>query len=209
MLPPIPSWDAMHPIIVHFPIALLMIVPLLLVLGLLWRKYSRGLFMASFVLMVAGTIGIYAAMATGEAGEERAEKIPAAEVVFEQHEELAETSRTIFTTLTLIFTVMLFAPPLLKRRFRANDQALATNAPTDLDNEGFLIGRKTATLATSAFLLFYLAGIMVLANTAHQGGRLVHEFGVQAAMNSGDTNKSVSAEKAGPSEAKKKEDDDD
>jgi ABC-type Fe3+-siderophore transport system permease subunit len=32
------------------------------------------------------------------------------------------------------------------------------------------------------FLLFYGAGVVVLANTAHHGGRLVHELGVQALM---------------------------
>ena len=208
MLPPIPSWDAMHPLIVHFPIALLMIVPLLLVLGVLWRKNRRGLFLASFVLMVTGTIGIYAAMATGEAGEERVEKIPAAEVVFERHEELAETSRTLFTALTLIFAAMLFAPPLLRRGFRAKKEAVSANAQADLTDDGFLMGSKTTALATSAFLLFYLAGMIVLANTAHQGGRLVHEFGVQAAMNSGGAGSAASAEKAGSPDANRKDHDD-
>lgn len=36
-------------------------------------------------------------------------------------------------------------------------------------------------MVITAFLAFYLAGTMVLANTAHQGGRLVHELGVRAA----------------------------
>ena len=31
--PPIPSWDGLHPLIVHFPIALLLVAPLLVVLG--------------------------------------------------------------------------------------------------------------------------------------------------------------------------------
>lgn len=204
MLPPIPTWDAMHPLIVHFPIALLMIVPVLLILGLIWQKHSRGLFLATFVLMVAGTIGIYVAMSTGEAGEERAEKIPAAEVVLEQHEELAETTRTIFTALTLIFAAMLFAAPLLRKRIQKNYQLQTTTEPAE--DESFLLSRKTSMIATAAFLVFYLAGIVTLANTAHQGGRLVHEFGVQAAMNTGGAG---TPNNSPVSPARQKKDDDD
>ncbi len=32
--PPFPSWDGLHPLIVHFPIALLLVAPLFVVLGL-------------------------------------------------------------------------------------------------------------------------------------------------------------------------------
>ncbi len=163
MFPQIPSWDAMHPIIVHFPIALLLIVPLLLVLGLAWKSSSRGLMIAALVLMVVGTIGTYVAFSTGSAGEDAAEKIIGAKAVLEQHEELAETTRIIFTVLTLIFAAILFVPRLLKKE----------------------LGRKTTAFVTSAFLLFYLAGTLVLANTAHQGGRLVHELGVRAAIGNG------------------------
>ena len=210
MFPPIPSWDAMHPLIIHFPIALLTIVPVLLVLGLFWHKYSRGLFLASLVLMVVGTIGIYAAMATGEAGEERAEKIAGAEVVLHQHEELAETTRNIFTALTLIFGAMLITPEVIKRRARKNTNALTTNDEAALSDKGlFFLGGKTATIITAAFLLFYLAGVVTLANAAHQGGRLVHELGVQAAMNKGDGVAQAGAEKTAPANRKKDDDDDD
>jgi len=169
MFPQIPSWDAMHPMIVHFPIALLLIVPLLLVMGLVWKTNGRGLMIAALVLMAAGTIGTYVAFSTGSAGEDVAEKIIGAKTVLEQHEELAETTRIIFTVLTLIFAAILLVPRLLKKE----------------------LGQRTAAFVTSAFLLFYLAGTVVLANTAHQGGRLVHELGVRAAIGS-------SAQQIGP-----------
>jgi len=51
MFPPIPSWDAMHPLIVHFPIALLLVTPLLVIFGIVLPKQARGLFIAALVVM--------------------------------------------------------------------------------------------------------------------------------------------------------------
>jgi uncharacterized membrane protein len=158
MFPPLPSWDAMHPLIVHFPVALLLVAPVLVLLGMLLPKQSRGLFIAALVLMALGTIAGYVAVATGEAAGELAERTPGVAAVLEGHEELAQTTRLIFTALTVIFGVILFAPLLFKRN----------------------LGRKRSLALNLAFLLFYSAGTVVLVNVAHQGGRLVHEFGVRA-----------------------------
>jgi uncharacterized membrane protein len=32
-LPPIPSWEGLHPLIIHFPIVLLLIAPFLILIG--------------------------------------------------------------------------------------------------------------------------------------------------------------------------------
>jgi uncharacterized membrane protein len=158
MFPPIPGWDAMHPMIVHFPIALLLIAPVLVLLGILLRRQSRGLFIAALALMVIGTVATYFAVATGEAAGELAEKMPGVAAVLENHEELAELTRLIFTGLTLVFAVILFLPQLFKKR----------------------LGHRSSLIVSLAFLLFYSAGTLALINVAHQGGRLVHELGVRA-----------------------------
>ena len=36
ILPPIPSWDGLHPLVVHFPIALLLAAPVLLLAGMVF-----------------------------------------------------------------------------------------------------------------------------------------------------------------------------
>src|SRR5512138_3423077 len=108
MFPPIPSWDSVHPLIVHFPIALLLVAPILVILGILLPRQSRGLFIAALVLMAIGTIATYFAVATGEAAGELAERTPGVAAVLENHEELADTTRVIFTALTVIFAVILF-----------------------------------------------------------------------------------------------------
>ena len=78
--------------------------------------------------------------------------------VLDRHQELAETTRDIFGLLTVIFATILFLPRLLKRELTT----------------------AVARILALEFLLFYSAGTVVLVNTAHNGGRLVHEFGIRA-----------------------------
>lgn len=189
VFPPIPGWDGLHPLIVHFPIALLLIAPVLVILGLVFSKHSKGFFLSAFVLMALGTIAVYVATSTGGAAGELAERMKNVEAVLEQHEELAETTRTIFTALTIIFAAILFLPGLLKKN----------------------LGRASSVILNVAFLVFYLAGALVLANTAHQGGRLVHELGVRAMVTTNADNAQTNAKEVKPaekSEAKSGDDDD-
>lgn len=160
MFPPIPSWDGLHPIIIHFPIGLLIVVPIIILMGLLMPKNGRTFLIAAFVLMLIGTIATFVAVSTGEAAGELAEHINNVESVLEEHEELAETTRTVFTALTAVFGVILFAPMLFKKEL-----SRAILIPLNL-----------------AFLLFYGSGVVLLLNTAHQGGILVHQLGVHAVM---------------------------
>lgn len=160
MFPPIPSWDGLHPIIIHFPIALLMVVPVIILIGLLMPKSGRTFLISAFVLMLIGTIATFVAVSTGGAAGELAERVKNVESVLEQHEALAETTRTVFAALTVIFGVIVFAPMLFKKE----------------------LSRMIMIPLNLGFLVFYGAGAVLLMNTAHQGGRLVHEFGVQAMM---------------------------
>ncbi len=161
--PPIPSWDALHPLIIHFPIGLLLVAPVLIVLSLFMKKNGRSFAMAALVVMVLGTTATFVAVSTGEAAGELAERTPAVSKVLEHHEELAETTRIIFTVLTLVYAVILFGPKLLRK---------------ELD-------RVPMAALTLVFLLFYMAGSVVLTNTAHNGGMLVHEYGVHALVEPG------------------------
>jgi uncharacterized membrane protein len=160
MLPTLPTWSGMHPLVVHFPIALLLVAPVLVALGAALKRGRGTFFLSALVLMLIGTIGTYVALSTGEAGEGLAETVAGAEALLEQHEELAKTTAAIFTGLTVLFAGIVFGPPLLRRRL-----------------EG---GALAATLA--AFFALYLVGAGALVNTAHAGGRLVHEVGVRAEL---------------------------
>lgn len=182
MLPPIPSWDGIHPIIVHFPIALLLVAPILILLGMFFAKSSRTFMISAFVLMVIGTIATYMAVSSGESAGELAERMANVETILENHEEMAETTQMVFTALTAIFGAIVFVPLLFKKE----------------------LGQKIMIPLSLAFLLFYGGGAVLLVNTAHEGGRLVHEFGVRAMMAS-----STQTGVVNPNAPQKGDDDDD
>jgi uncharacterized membrane protein len=157
--PPLPSWDGLHPLIVHFPIALLLIAPLFIIVGMaLRRARGRPFLWGALLLMTMGTAAAFIAVSTGEAAGKLAERTPEINAVLEHHEELAETTRVVFVVLTVIFAAMLLVPAALGRQS----------------------GRLVSVFLPLVFLVCYGAGVVLLANTAHNGGRLVHELGVQA-----------------------------
>jgi len=158
MFPTLPAWDALHPLVIHFPIALLMVAPLLAAAALFRGKASLGLSLGTLALMVIGTAGTWMAASTGEAAGELAERMPGVEAVLERHEELAELTCILFSVLTGIYAAMVLVPLALKR---------------ELPGAARLI-------VGGVFLASYAGALIVLANTAHEGGRLVHEFGVHA-----------------------------
>jgi uncharacterized membrane protein len=183
MFPPIPSWDGLHPLIIHFPIALLIVAPLIVLIGIFLPEKGRAFMISAFILMLLGTIAAFIAVSTGSAAGELAERMNNVESVLEEHEELAETTRTVFAALTAIFGVIVFAPMLLKKE----------------------LSRMIIIPLNLAFLLFYGSGVVLLMNTAHQGGRLVHEFGIRAMMSSTAQNNPGNT----PTKSKNGDDDDD
>ena len=163
-VPPIPAWDALHPLIVHFPIALLLVTPLFILMGVLLRREKGPVYLFSaLILMALGTGAVFIALETGEAAGKLAERTPEINAVLEHHEELAEETRMAFSLLTVVFAAILLLPRLLRR------------------SSGWLASPALPLI----FLVFYGAGMMLLVNTAHNGGRLVHEFGVRALVEPG------------------------
>ncbi len=176
--PPIPAWDAMHPLVIHFPIALLLTAPLLIVVGaLLSPLRGRPYLLAAMALLLVGTAGTFLAVETGEAAAELAERTPGVERVLHTHEALAERTRAVFSVLSVIFLALLAVPHFLKKAD----------------------SRLTSTILPLAFLVLYSAGALLLLNTAHNGGRLVHEFGLRAMMSTSasDANAAVPVEGEG------------
>jgi uncharacterized membrane protein len=155
--PSIPSWNALHPLVIHFPIALLLIAPLFVVVGaVISPPKGRAFLMSALILMVLGTVSVFLAVETGEAAGQVAGLTPAIKATLKQHQDLAETTRVLFSLLTVAFAALLFVSGSLELDRRLNAALLA------------------------AFLIFYATGALFLVNTARHGGHLVHEFGVRA-----------------------------
>jgi uncharacterized membrane protein len=158
--PPLPPSDGWHPLVVHFPIALLTVTPVLVLLALLWKKHRVGLSIAAFVVLALGTLGAFAATYTGELAEHQAEAVPGGEALLHEHEEQAELARNLFAGLTALGGVCLLTLLVF----------------------GEKLPRKLVTISMLLLVLLNIGAMVVLAGAAHLGARLVHELGVHAPL---------------------------
>lgn len=166
MLPPVPPWEGIHPLLVHFPVALLVLAPLPALAALLVPGRRVLLTAVAFAVVALGALGAVLAAASGEAADEsvqaRGLETPAVHETLEEHEELAETTRTAAIVLMLAFGGSLIA-------FR----------------KGKTTGGAAAGIGL-ALLAGTLAVAVLVANTAHSGGQLVHRHGVLAPLAPGE-----------------------
>lgn len=144
----------LHPLVVHFPIALLIVGFLFDVFGLLLRKdWAKR---AGAALIVLGSLGALAAMLSGSAAEETVEASlsEAGERVLEAHEALGQG--TAYAWLAIAALRVLIATPLLK---------------------------KGQSVAWGAYVLGAMAGLAMIALTAYRGGELVYTYGGGVQLN--------------------------
>jgi uncharacterized membrane protein len=155
MLPP---WNHIHPALVHFPIALLTVAPLLVLLGLLWPAQRRGIHAAALVLLGLGLGGLVLALQSGDAVERYARATPALLAGLREHELLAQKTTFMSGLLAVSFAV-LWGLPLLRKR--------ELSKPLNL---GLLL----------VWLLLSAGGVLALGLTGHAGGHLVHDLHTHA-----------------------------
>lgn len=107
-LPLIPSWQGVHPLITHFPIALLLLAPLFLVFAAFTQADKRSTFLASaLIVMVLGTGSMYVAYEAGKAAATVVERSGGIEAIVEHHQKLAGHARFSFTLATVLFGLCL------------------------------------------------------------------------------------------------------
>lgn len=160
MLPGLPPWAGMHPLLVHFPIALLFTVPVFLVLALLLGRRHPVWSYSALLLLLLGTAGVFMAAASGEAAGEVAERTPVINAVLERHAHLAGTARGVFLGLAMVLAALVGVPLAWKRT---------------LPPWGHY-------LAYGVFLGVFLGSLGFLVQVAHQGGRLVHQYGIHSLL---------------------------
>ncbi len=160
LMPPIPPQEGLHPLIVHFPIGLLLTVPLFIIAAALWKSKTREVFLGATALVVLGTLGAFAATMTGEWGEGAAKGIPGADAILDRHESLGETARNAFVGASVAMLVLSAVV------WRKHDKLKGV----------------VRVLGAVVILALYAVPCVVLAKAAHEGARLVHEAGVRAPL---------------------------
>ena len=164
-LPPVPSWDSLHPLVIHIPIGLLLIAPLFVVIGaVLPPAKGRSYLMAALLLMVIGTVSVFVAVETGEAGGKLVERTPEITTMLQRHEQFAEQTQFVFSVLTGAFAAIVALPFVLRRMPKRVPERVFT------------------TWLPLALLVAYAGGALLLINTGHHGGMLVHQLGVHAML---------------------------
>ena len=94
----------LHPIVVHFPIALLTLYSVLEVLRLPFIARQMWIFYTKALLLIVGFIGTYAAIETGERAAESFEGTPTMQVV-ELHERFANFSFVVYGVLAMLYLI--------------------------------------------------------------------------------------------------------
>ncbi len=157
-MPPIPPWNGCHVLVVHFPIALLLVAPLFILLGLVVPRLNRAFYLAGLLLLALGACGVILAVEAGEAAALLVQPTPEISRVLLHHANLGETTRNVFSGLAVVLLLIFVAQNRLTLR----------------------LGRGRVALLYGVFLLGYLANILFLVQTADLGGRLVHQYGIRA-----------------------------
>lgn len=152
-----PPWNHVHPLVVHFPIALLLTAPLLVLLGLAWPAQRRGIHAAALAQLGLGVLAAGAALVTGNAATGFAQRTHELRDTLAAHEHYAQFTAGAFTILTALFACLWWMSGRL--------------------------GKGTLNALLVLWLALSLVGMASLAQTGHLGGRMVHELGTHVKEN--------------------------
>ena len=161
----------LHPIIVHFPIALLIVGVLLDFLALFLRR--AHLVAAASWCLGFGSLGLLAAELSGQLIEDHVNRALAGNIL-EVHKTFALMTVMTFGIL-FVLRVLWFSPSILS--FLSPTLPMAARAGKYLETRAPLLG-SDSRLLISLYLLFSVGGIVLLAITGYLGGSMVYDHGV-------------------------------
>ncbi len=152
-IPPVPNGSALHPLLTHVPIALILLSPVSILCGALLRgPWGKRCLFISVALLGCGAALLYIAIHTGVEAVSFHQFSSGMKQVLDEHQEMARSAAS-----ALLLAASLYALTLALRLY------LGVN-----DN------RMIATILPAAFLLFYCIGMFHLINAIQHGSQLVH-----------------------------------
>lgn len=176
-----PNIGALHPQVVHFVVASLIIG-----LPIYWLSFLRrpGFLrpMAS-VLLLVGTLASFVAVKSGDDAHGPAERLPDTRDLVVHHEELGELTRNIFAVVLLLELAGL---ALAWRAGTSGASVLAVESGT-VAEAGASTKRFAATTLRVVVGIAWAVGVFQLYETAQHGGELVYEHAGGVGYRSGET----------------------
>lgn len=139
-----------HPLVIHFPIALLLLYVALEISGIIFNK--EEILRGAYVILILGVIASLVAVLTGNQAEELAERTISSQFKFP--EEILENHEW-YATLTVWYFVFV----LILRTF-------------------LVVKKKFAGRIRYIFIIFALVGVIWIYLTATVGGDLVYKYGL-------------------------------
>jgi uncharacterized membrane protein len=152
-----PSLAALHPQVVHFVVALVIVGVLFRMLSIALR--AAWLSPAALALVALGTLASVVAVRSGVDAHGPVERVPGARAAVVEHEEWGERARSVFLILLAVEAVA---------------ATLTARKPT------------AARAAKLAAAVVGLGAVAVLYRAADLGGRLVYGYAGGVAVNTGD-----------------------
>ena len=157
---PLPDWAPnVHPMVIHFPIALLVVAVLVDGAGVVLRKHI-GIRAAAVALFALGALAALAAFFTGDSAADTVRLSAAAQAVLSEHENWATRTVWFFGLFTLARLVLLW-----------------------FDNKERPWTRGAVHVGA---ILLGASGLFFLVQTGDRGARMVFEYGVGVAAASAD-----------------------
>ncbi len=148
-----------HPMMVHFPIALLYGSLLTSLLGLAWRVPDRFFDRASFWLLALALIAGTVTAATGVLSEQFVKWKPITIALLSTHQAYA--------VITGLFTILAIVSRLLGKYPRRADT-----------HRAWSLGRSGRGRQTALSFVFTTAAVVMVTMTASLGGTMVYQYGV-------------------------------
>lgn len=150
-----PPFDHLHPAVVHFAIAPLALVPLLLLLALVWPGQRRGLLAAALLAAGVGAGAAVVSALSGQAAERFARATPELRAALVLHEAAGQWVVRMALASAVVVSTVLWLPILLHRP----------------------ASETLARLLLGAALLLSLGAAVAALRTGHLGGVMVHALG--------------------------------